>query len=519
MADNKKGTSSRKTVKTSTNGAAKGARAAAVAAGNPAEPPLRGITKLTNVISAEPSFYQTVEQNFEKAAAATNYPRGILDQIRVPNSVYMVRFPVRVGNDIQVFTGWRVQHSHHRLPTKGGIRFAEHVTQDEVMALAAQMTYKCAIVDVPFGGAKGGVQIDPKKYDVETLERVTRRYTMELIRRNCIGPAVDVPAPDYGTGPREMAWIVDTYQTVVQNQVDALGCVTGKPVSQGGIRGRAEATGRGLFFAVREALSTQENSGLFGLTPGIEGKRIIVQGLGNVGYWAAKFLQQGGGIIIGIAEYEGGIYDKNGLDVEEVFQHRKASGSILNFKNARNIKSSAAVLEMECDILVPAALENQINGENAPRIKTKMIAEGANGPVTASGQEVLLSRGIRMLPDIYTNAGGVTVSYFEWLKNLSHVRFGRLGKRADEGSYNRIVTMVERITGTSLSQSERQILVHGADEADYVDSGLEETMINSFYELRNVFDTNKKVKDLRTAAFVVAIDKVARSYMELGIFP
>jgi glutamate dehydrogenase (NAD(P)+) len=258
---------------------------------------------------------------------------------------------------------------------------------------------------------------------------------------------------------------------------------------------------------------------MFDLTPGIEGKRIVVQGLGNVGYWAAKFLQQGGGVIVGIGEYEGGIYDKNGLDVEEVFQHRKATGSILNFKNAKNIKSNAAVLELECEILVPAALENQINGENAPRVKAKMIAEGANGPVTASGQEVLLQRGIRMLPDIYTNAGGVTVSYFEWLKNLSHVRFGRLGKRADESSYNRIVTMVERITGTSLSQSERQILVHGADEADYVDSGLEETMINSFYELKHVFDTNKKVKDLRTAAFVVAIDKVARSYMELGIFP
>ena len=480
---------------------------------------MRGITKLTNVISAEPSFYQTVERNFERAAAATNYPRGILDQIRVPNSVYMVRFPVRVGNDIQVFTGWRVQHSHHRLPTKGGIRFAEHVTQDEVMALAAQMTYKCAIVDVPFGGAKGGVQIDPKKYDAEVLERVTRRYTMELIRRNCIGPGVDVPAPDYGTGPREMAWIADTYQTVVQDQVDALGCVTGKPVSQGGIRGRAEATGRGLFFAVREALSSQENAKLFNMTPGLDGKRVIVQGLGNVGYWASKFLQQGGATIIGIAEFEGGIYDKNGLDVDEVFQHRKETGSLLNFKSAKNVRDGNQLLEMDCDILVPAALENQIDATNAPRVKAKMIAEGANGPVTASGEDVLLQRGIHMLPDIYTNAGGVTVSYFEWLKNLSHVRFGRLGKRSDEASYGRIVTMVERITGTSLSQPERQMLVHGADEADYVDSGLEETMISSYYQMKDVYDTNRKVKDLRTAAFVVAIEKVARSYMELGIFP
>ncbi len=470
-------------------------------------------------VAAEPTFYQTVERNFERAAAAVDYPRGLLDQIKVCNSVYMVRFPVRIGNDIQVFTGWRVQHSHHRLPTKGGIRYAEHVTEDEVMALAALMTYKCAIVDVPFGGAKGGIRFDPKLYTEEQIERITRRYTMELLKRNCIGPAVDVPAPDYGTGPREMAWIADTYQAVSSGQIDALACVTGKPLSQGGINGRTQATGRGLFFGVREALSTADNAKLFGMTPGLEGKRIIVQGLGNVGYWAAKNLQEGGAIITGIAEYEGGIFDKNGLDVDEVFAHRKSTGSILNFKNAKNYKNGNALLEVECDILVPAALENQINATNAERVKTKMIAEGANGPVSAGGEEILLKRGIHVLPDAYLNAGGVTVSYFEWLKNLSHVRFGRLGKRADESSYNRIITAVEGITGKSFGDAERKALIHGADEADYVDSGLEETMIEAYHQIREVYNTNRKVKDLRTASFVVAIDKVAKSYMELGIFP
>lgn len=524
MASAKKGTVRRSATKTSVNGNGKTtakkkpSRYTAVATGDP-ETPVRGVNKLTNMISPEPSFYQTVERNFERAAMAIDYPRGILDQIKVCNSVYMVRFPVRINNDIQVFTGWRVQHSHHRLPTKGGIRYAEHVTQDEVMALAALMTYKCAIVDVPFGGAKGGIQMDPKKYTEEEIERITRRYTMELIKRNCIGPAVDVPAPDYGTGPREMAWIADTYQSVTSGQIDALACVTGKPLSQGGINGRTQATGRGLFFGVREALSSEENAKVYGLTPGLEGKRIVVQGLGNVGYWAAKNLQQGGAIIVGIAEYEGGIFDKNGLDVDEVFAHRKESGSILNFKTAKNFKNGNALLEADCDILVPAALENQINMSNAANVKAKIVAEGANGPVTAGAEDILLQRGIQILPDAYLNAGGVTVSYFEWLKNLSHVRFGRLGKRADESSYTRIVSMVERITGTALSQAERQVLVHGADEADYVDSGLEETMINAYYQILNVYHTNKKVKDLRTASFVAAIDKIAKAYMELGIFP
>lgn len=481
--------------------------------------PIRGVNRLSKLISPEPSFYQTVEQNFERAAACVSYRRGILDQIKVCNSIIMVRFPVRIGDDIQVFTGWRVQHSHHRLPTKGGIRYADHVTQDEVMALAALMTYKCAVVDVPFGGAKGGIQFDPKKYTEEEIERITRRFTMELVKRNCIGPALDVPAPDYQTGPREMAWIADTYQAVNPGQIDALACVTGKPLGQGGIDGRTQATGRGLFFGVREALATAENAKIFGMKPGLGDKRIIVQGLGNVGYWAAKNLQDGGATIVGIAEYEGGLYNKDGLDVKAVFNYRRENGSTSGFAGGRFYKNSSHILELDCDILVPAALENQINVGNAERIKARMIAEGANGPTTAGAESILVRRGIHILPDIYLNAGGVTVSYFEWLKNLSHVSFGRLSQRADESSYNRIVSMVERLTGTSLNPSERQMLVHGADEADYVDAGLDETMRQAFYQIKDVFDTNRKVADLRTAAFVHAIDRVAKAYMELGIFP
>lgn len=516
MAASKKSTRGPKVSSSAPTSKKSGARKNGIAKSSAAS---GGINRLTSMISSEPSFFRTVERYFDRAATHAQFPSGILNQIRACNSVYMVRFPVRINEDVQVFTGWRVQHSHHRLPTKGGIRFADHVTQDEVMALAAQMTYKCAIVNVPFGGAKGGVQVDAKKYDADVIERITRRYTMELIKRNCIGPGIDVPAPDYGTGPREMAWIADTYQAVTPGQMDALACVTGKPVSQGGIRGRAAATGRGLFFGVREALATEENAKLFGMDPGLEGKRVIVQGLGNVGYWAAKNLQDGGAEIIGIAEYEGGIYDKNGLDVDEVFKHRNESGSILNFKNAKNIKQGNKLLEYECDILVPAALENQITSQNAERIKAKMIAEGANGPVSANAEAILLQRGIHMLPDIYINAGGVTVSYFEWLKNIAHVRFGRMGKRHEEGTNKRIVTMMEQVTGQSLSQIERDVFIHGADEADYVDSGLEETMINAYYEIVEAYRQNRRVKDLRTAAFLVSIEKIGTSYMELGIFP
>ncbi len=466
----------------------------------------------------EESFFEDVLRYFDRAAAFTKYPKGLLDQIKFCNSVYRMKFPIRVKDDIEVIVAYRVEHSQHKLPTKGGIRYSLAVTQDEVKALAALMTYKCAVVDVPFGGAKGGVRIDPKAYTEVELEHITRRYTAELVRKNFIGPGIDVPAPDYGTGPREMAWIADTY-AAFNPGIDSGACVTGKPISQGGIRGRTEATGRGVYFGVREALNNQNDMIKIGLTTGIEGKKVIIQGLGNVGYYTAKFFQEAGAVIIAISEYEGAIYSPKGLDIEEVFKHRKATGSILNFKGSKNLKKRSYALEMDCDILIPAALENQVNSENAKRIKAKIIAEAANGPVTPEAEKILQKKGTMIIPDLYLNAGGVTVSYFEWLKNLSHIRFGRMGKRYEERVNKVLVDSIETSLGKSLNDSAKRIIIHGAEEEDLVNSGLEETMVSAFNQIRDKWAENKKIPDLRTAAFVTSIDKIATSYMALGIFP
>ncbi|GBD07342.1 Glutamate dehydrogenase [bacterium HR21] len=465
-------------------------------------------------------FFESVNRNFAKAAALLDYPRGLLEQIRVCRRVYYVQFPVRIRGEIQVIEGWRAEHSHHRLPCKGGIRYSETVGQEEIMALAALMTFKCAVVNVPFGGAKGGVKINPRNYTEEELERITRRYTTELIQKNFIGPSLDVPAPDYGTGPREMAWIADTYMAFRPDDINALGCVTGKPVEQGGVRGRTEATGLGVYFGLREALSLPELVRPLGLEPGLEGKRVIIQGFGNVGYHAAKFLQEGGAVITAVIEWDGAVYNPNGIDVEELHQHRRETGSILYYPKAKTIpmEERDSVLEYDCDILLPAALESQIHRHNAPRIKAKIVAEAANGPTTAAGEDILLQRGILVLPDIFLNAGGVVVSYFEWLKNIAHVRFGRLEKRFEERTNQQLVELVERLTGKSLSATERQLL-RGPDEVSLVRSGLEDTMIAAFNEIYDIYKTRKGVQDLRTAAFVCAIDKIAKAYFQLGIFP
>ncbi|HEX6429143.1 MAG TPA: Glu/Leu/Phe/Val dehydrogenase, partial [Niastella sp.] len=414
---------------------------------------------------------------------------------------------------------YRVQHSHHKLPCKGGIRFAMSVNLDEVMALAALMTYKCAIVNVPFAGAKGGITIDPKKYTPYELEKITRRYTSELIKKNFIGPGIDVPAPDYGTGEREMAWIVDTYTSMRPGEIDALGCVTGKPVTQGGVRGRKEATGLGVFFGLREVLHMKDVMDKLGLPVGVEGKRVVVQGLGNVGYHTAKFFQEHGAIIVGLSEWEGAIFNMEGLDVDAVVEHRKSKGSIVNFPGSTNFTKNTDALEMECDILIPAALENVINGQNAPNVKAKIIGEAANGPLTPEADEIFAKRGILVVPDMYLNAGGVTVSYFEWLKNLSHVRYGRMEKRFTENLNSHILGQMESLTGKKVNGKEKELILHGPDEVDLVRSGLEETMIAATREIMEVWKANPQIPDMRTAAYVVAINKVGTSYAELGIFP
>lgn len=470
--------------------------------------------------SSSYSFYQSVNKSFDEAAKFTPWEQGILEQIKACNAVYRMKYPVRMDDGrIEVIEAYRVQHSQHKTPCKGGIRFAAEVAQDEVMALAALMTYKCAIVNVPFGGAKGGIKINPKKYSAYELEKITRRYTAELVRKNFIGPGTDVPAPDYGTSEREMSWIADTYHSLRPGEIDALGCVTGKPVTQGGVRGRREATGLGVFYGLREICSMPDVMKRLELEMGIRGKSVIVQGLGNVGYHAAKFFQQAGATILALAEQEGAIYKYNGLDVDSVFEHRKTTGSILNFPGANNFKKTSDALEYPCDILIPAALEQVITSENAHRIKAKIIGEAANGPVTPEADAVFIRKGILVVPDVYLNAGGVTVSYFEWLKNLSHIRYGRMEKRFTENMNGRILAEMENLTGKKVEGVAKELLLCGPNEIDLVYSGLEQSMIEATHEVMDEWRSNPSIPDMRTASFVVAINKVGTAYNHLGIFP
>ncbi len=466
------------------------------------------------------SFFQKVNENFDKAAKFTDYPKGLLEQIKICNSSCHFTFPIkRDDGTIQTLHGWRAEHSHHNLPTKGGIRYSTLVNEDEIMALAALMTYKCAVVDVPFGGAKGGIQLNRNEYTDSELERITRRYTYELIQKNYIGPGIDVPAPDFGTSEIEMAWIFDTYLTMSPDKLDAIACVTGKPIKQNGIQGRKEATGRGVVFGLEEACSFEDDMKQVGLDPGIRGKTVVVQGFGNVGYHASKYLTETDAIVIGIAEVDGAIYNPNGLDIEKVSTYRNETGSIRHYPDATFFENPNDSLELECDILIPAALENQITAANAPRIKARIIGEAANGPTTAKAHEILQQRGALIIPDTYLNAGGVTVSYFEWLRNLSHVGFGRLARRYEESAYSAMLHFIEQATGYQLSDEERGP-VHGANETDIVNSGLQDTMVNAYQEIRETrAKYGREVVDCRTAAFINAIHKIAQSYMQLGIFP
>ena len=466
------------------------------------------------------SLEEHVNRYFDRAASLTGHPTGLLEQIRACNSVHTFQFPIRDSDGrIEVVRAWRAEHSHHKLPTKGGIRYSAAVDESEVKALAALMTYKCAVVDVPFGGAKGAVQVDPHSCSAEHLERITRRYVHELVKKNLIGPGTDVPAPDAGTGEREMAWVVDTYMALNPGQLDAMACVTGKPVTQGGIRGRKEATGRGLVYALAEACAQAEDMEARGLSVGLDGKRVVVQGIGNVGYHAAKFCRERGAHVVAFAVPEGAILDPRGLDEDAVVEHRKRTGSVLGFPGATSIPRSADALELDCDVLIPAALENQLTGDNAPRIKARIVLEGANGPTTPEADDIFRAKGILVIPDIYANAGGVVVSYFEWLKNLSHVRFGRLERRHQAASDLRLLAAIERATGSAFTDAERAAFVQAPDELGIVNSGLEETMVTAYQEIRETLQRQPAAQDLRTAAFLNAINKVARSYLELGVFP
>ncbi|MBW4707747.1 Glu/Leu/Phe/Val dehydrogenase [Roseobacter sp. YSTF-M11] len=460
---------------------------------------------------------------FNRAVSLMDLSPGLEEKIRVCNATYTVRFGVRLRGKIQTFTGYRSVHSEHMEPVKGGIRFSLGVNQDEVEALAALMTYKCALVEAPFGGSKGGLCVDPREYDEHELEQITRRFAYELIKRDLINPSQNVPAPDMGTGEREMAWIADQYKRMHTTDINGNACVTGKPPNAGGIAGRVEATGRGVQYALRAFFRDAEGLKKAGMTGDLEGKRVIVQGLGNVGYHAAKFLaQEDGSIITGIIERDGALFNPDGLDVERVRDWIAKHGGISGYSDMHHVKNGAKVLEEDCDILIPAALEGVINLQNAGQIKAPLIIEAANGPVTAGADQILREKGVVMIPDMYANAGGVTVSYFEWVKNLSHIRFGRMGRRQEESRHQLIINELERLSrdkelNWELSPDFKEKYLRGAGELELVRSGLDDTMRIAYQSMADVWHSRDDVDDLRTAAYLVAIDKVAASYRAKGL--
>lgn len=464
------------------------------------------------------NFRQSVDHMVDRAIEVMDLERDIAAAIKPCTSVLQVSFPVSIQGRVKVFTGWRAVHSIHRQPSKGGIRFALTVDQNEVEALAALMTYKCAIVDVPFGGSKGGLFIDPREYSREDLQIITRRFGRELASKGFLSPAENVPAPDVGTGQREMAWIADTYKHLFPEDINHIACVTGKPVEHGGIRGRTEATGRGVQYALQEFFRHPQEVIKTGMDGTLAGKNIVVQGLGNVGFHAAKFLsEEDGANIVAVIEHDGVITNPNGIDIQALSYYIIDNGGVKGFAGGDYAEDGARALELECDILIPAALEGVIHTENADRIKAKLIAEAANGPVTFEADRILQKKGIAILPDAYVNAGGVIVSYFEWIRNLSHIRFGRMERRFDETRGRHIVQALESLGGT-VPDYLRDELIRGADEFDLVRSGLDDSMRLALQEIIHVRNSNDKVEDFRTAAYVIALTKLARSYQDLGVY-
>jgi glutamate dehydrogenase (NAD(P)+) len=460
---------------------------------------------------------------FNRAVSLMDLSPGLEEKIRVCNATYTVRFGVRLRGEIKTFTGYRSVHSEHMEPVKGGIRYSMAVSQDEVEALAALMTYKCALVEAPFGGSKGGLCIDPREWDTHELEAITRRFAYELIKRDLINPSQNVPAPDMGTGEREMAWIADQYKRMNTTDINGNACVTGKPQNTGGISGRIEATGRGVQYGLRAFFRDREGVKKAGMTGDLDGKRVIVQGLGNVGYHAAKFLaEEDGCTIVGIIEHDGALYSPDGLDVEKIHAWISKHGGISGYSDRHHVADGPKVLEEDCDILIPAALEGVINLSNAERIRAPLIIEAANGPVTAGADEILREKGTVMIPDMYANAGGVTVSYFEWVKNLSHIRFGRMQRRQEESRHQLLINELERLSKDKgldweLSPYFKEKYLRGADELELVRSGLDDTMRIAYQSMANVWHGRDDVEDLRTAAYIVAIGRVAASYQAKGL--
>ncbi|MDB2372851.1 Glu/Leu/Phe/Val dehydrogenase [Amylibacter sp.] len=466
----------------------------------------------------EPTFRESVNIMFDKAISLIDISPGLAQKIKVCNSTYTVRFGVKLRGDIHTFTGYRSVHSEHKEPVKGGIRFATSVNQDEVEALAALMTYKCALVEAPFGGSKGGLHIDPTQWEPDEIEKITRRFAYELIKRDLIHPSQNVPAPDMGTGEREMAWIADQFRRMNTSEINADACVTGKPLNKGGIIGRVEATGRGVQYALQEFFRHKDDVKTSGLSGSLAGKRIIVQGLGNVGYHAAHFLSTEDGCkITAVIERDGAVINDDGININQLQTHLIENKGVKGFSGANYVSNGSEILEKDCDILIPAAMEGVINLSNAQRIKANVIIEAANGPVTAGADEILTAAGTIIIPDMYANAGGVTVSYFEWVKNLSHIRFGRMQRRQQASSNHILVEEMERLIGKPVSEDFKNKFFKGAGELELVRSGLEDTMCTAYQQMHDTWRSNENIDSLRTAAYVLALTKVADSYRALGL--
>ena len=470
-----------------------------------------------NSHTGELGFRESVELMFNRAASFMDLSPALIEKIRVCNATYIVRFGVKLRGEVKTFVGYRSVHSEHREPVKGGIRYSGHVNQDEVEALAALMTYKCALVEVPFGGSKGGLCINPNDWEEHELERITRRFTFELARRDLIHPSLNVPAPDMGTGEREMSWMMDEYRRLNNTNIDAIACVTGKPVHLGGIDGRVEATGRGVQYALREFFRHPEDVKGAGMRGDLEDKIVVVQGLGNVGYHAAKFVsEEDKSKVVAVIERDGVIRNKDGLDIEALKQHLNEGKHLSKFEGGEFEEDGKAALADRCDILIPAALEGQINLDNAYKVRAKLIIEAANGPVTAKADKILRDRGITVIPDMYANAGGVTVSYFEWVKNISHIRFGRMQRRNEEARNRHLIEALEE-NGIKFSDDFKNEFMEGADELDLVRAGLDDTMRLAYQNIRQALKDKPELEDLRTAAFYVAISDIALHYRSIGL--
>ena len=468
-------------------------------------------------------FLKSIEENYKKAVICLQksegkeiYTEELAKQVMTVNSTYVVRFGVRLRGTIHTFTGYRSVHSDHIEPVKGGIRYDLAVNQDEVDALAALMTYKCSLVEVPFGGSKGGLIINIRDWSEEELEKITRRFTDELSKRDLIHPSQNVPAPDVGTGEREMAWMADEFRKLHPTELNAWACVTGKPVNKGGIGGRTEATGRGVQYALQAFFDNPIDVKKTGLTPGLKGKRVIVQGLGNVGYHAALFLSnEDNCLVTHVIERDGSIMDQKGINIEKLKEYILENGGVKGFNGY--VDKGSETLEEDADILIPAAMELVINKENADKIKTPLIIEAANGPVSSEADEILSKKGVVIIPDLYANAGGVTVSYFEWIKNLSRIRLGRLQRRAQENQTTLMIEALEKMTGSKFPDEYKDLVMQGSAEIDLVRSGLEDTMRNTYEVISEVWNKNPNANDLRTSAMMVSVKRVMDSYHSLGL--